>query len=273
MNIFKTTLQAVIKRPFILVLIGGLMLVAAIVNAFIPVMAMVIGIVNMTGGNIFESMLSLLQMLIDPGIIPTLLIMLALLTVLAAVVAGLLLPGFLPVVEDGISEGPKKRGLFEDGLINGFFRFFLMTVKTVLCTAVLALFLMVAAVPAIIVTRVALTTRPDLMIAALFIDFVTVGVLFMCLSFFKVYIYMWYIAASKGGEKPFATGKAAADRQFWGIALNLLVFDIVFAAVIYIIYLSNNQIFRYVSGWAFATAYFTTLVVYLVQTFRDSSQN
>lgn len=273
MNIFKTTVYAVIKRPFILILVGVLMLAAAVVNAFVPVIAMVLGIINMTGGNIFESMLSILQMLFDPGVIPTLLIALAVFTLFSAIAAGLLLPGFLLVVDDGIAEGVKKRGLFEEGLINCFFSFFLMTLKIVLSTVALALFLMVSAVPAIIVTRVALTTRPDLMVAALFIDFVTVGVLFMCLSFFRAYIYMWYIAASKGAEKPFRAGKAVADRQFWSITLNLLVFDLVFAAVIYLIYLSDSQIFRYSSGWAFATVFFTTLAVYLVQTFRDSSQN
>lgn len=272
MNIFTTTAQAVMKRPFILILIGVLMLVAAIVNAVIPVMAIIIGIVNMTGGNIFESMLSVLQMLIDPGIIPTLLILLAVLALLASIAAGLLLPGYLLIVDDGIAGRSKKRGLFTEGLKSYFFRFFFMTVKTALCSAFLAVFLMVAAVPAIIVTRAALATKPDLMIAALFIDFVTVGVFFFCLSFFKAYVYMWYIAASKGETKPFAAGKAAADRQFWSMVLSLPAFDVIFAAVIYLIYLSDSQAFRYVSGWIFTTAFFTTLAVYLVQTYSDSTQ-
>lgn len=273
MNIFRITVRAVMKQPFILVLIAFVMLVAAIVNAFIPLMAMIIGIINMTGGSIFESVLSVLQMLIDPGSLPTLLILLAVWTVLAAIVAGLLLPGYLLVVEDGIIEKKnKKRGLFGEGLKSHFFRFFFMTVKTMLCSAFFALFLMVAAVPAIIVTRAALATKPELMIGALFIDFVTVAVVFLCLSFFRAYVYMWYIAASKGEKKPFKTGKGAADRQFWGIAMRLLAFDMTFITAIYLIYLSDNQIYRYISGWVFTTAFFTTLAVYLVQTYRDSSQ-
>ncbi len=274
MNIFRITVRAVMKQPFILILIAFVMLVAAIVNAFIPLMAMIIGIINMTGGSIFESVLSVLQMLIDPGSLPTLLIFLAAGTVLAAIVAGLLLPGYLLVVEDGIIEKKnKKRGLFGEGLKSHFFRFFFMTVKTMLCSAFFALFLMVAAVPAIIVTRAALATKPELMIGALFIDFITVAVVFLCLSFFRAYVYMWYIAASKGEKKPFKTGKGAADRQFWGIAMRLLAFDMTFITAIYLIYLSDNQIFRYVSGWAFTTAFFTTLAVYLVQTYRDKGDS
>ena len=272
MYILMTTVQAVKKRPFIPILVGVLMLVAAIVNAFIPVMAIIIGIVNMTGGNIFEAILSMLQMMIEPGNIPTLLIILAVFTVLASIVAGLLLPGYLLIVDDAIAKEPKRWGLFAQGLKSYFFRFFLMTLKTVLGAAFLALFLMISSVPAIIVTRAAFSTKPDLLIAALFVDFMTVGVLFFCLTFFKTYVFMWYVAASKGVVKPFAAGKSAANMQFWNMVLNLLVFDVIFAAVIYIIYLSNSQALRYVSGWVFTTAFFTTLSVYLVQTYRDSSQ-
>lgn len=268
MNIFKTTALAVMKQPFILILIGVLMLLAAIVNAVIPVMAMIIGIVNLTGGGIFESVLSVLQMLIDPGILPTLLILLAVVTVLASIAAGLLLPGYLLVVDDGIKKEAKKLGLFKQGLKSYFFRFFLITIKVLLCTVFFAAFLMVASVPAIIVSRAALTTKPDLMIGAVFIDIVTVGVLFMCLSFFRAYVYMWFVAASKGEKKPFVVGKAAADRQFWSMAFCLLAFDLAFAVVLFFIYTSGSQLFRYTAGWAFTTVFFTVLAVYLVNTYR-----
>lgn len=271
MNILAITAQAVVKRPFILILIGALMLAAAIVNVFIPVMAVIIGIVNMTGGSIFDSVLSILQMLIDPGVLTTLLILLAVVTLLTSVLAGLLLPGYLLVVGNGVTKGNKRRGLFIEGLKSSFFRFFIMTVKTVLCTVFLAIFLMVASVPAIIVTKAAFTTKPDLMIGALFVDFVTVGVLYMCLSFFRAYVYMWYVAASKGEKKPFTTGKAIANRQFWSMTLRLLVFDVIFIAVIFTIYLSDSQLFRYAAGWAFTTVFFTTLAVYLVNTYGNYS--
>lgn len=279
MNIFKTTIQAVVKRPFIPILIGSIMLVAAIFNAFIPLMAMIIGIVNMTGGGFFDSILSVLQMLIDAENIPIILISLAMITVIVSVVIGLLLPGFLLIVGDGLEKGKKKKGLFVEGIKRYFFRFLLMALKTSLFTLLLIVFLLVASVPAIIVTRATMTSNPDLLLAAIFMDIVTAGVFFMCLSFFSAYIYMWYVAASKGVKKPFRVGKVVADRGFWEISLSLLIFDIVFAAVIYLIYSSDSQMFRYVSGWIFTTACFTTLAVYLVSTYRkieiregDSSQ-
>lgn len=272
MGIFETVTYAVMKRPFILVLIGILMLLAAVANAFVPVIAMIMGIINMTGGGIFEAVLSVLQMMIDPGIIPVAFLSLAVVTLLASAAVGLLLPGYLLIVDDGLAHGDKKKGLFLAGLKSGFLRFFLITVRTVPITFLLVIFLMVASVPAIVVTKAALTTRPNLLIAAVFVDIVTIGMLFMCLSFFKAYVYLWYIAAARNSPKPFKTGKALADRNFWKLASGLFAFDAVFAGALFAIYLSDSQWFRYAAGWVFTTGFFTTLAVYLVRTYRDCTR-
>ena len=272
MDVIKATARAAVKQPSILVTAGILMLAAAVINVFVPAMAIITGIVSISGANVFDSLLSILQMLLDPGIVPTLLIALAVLSLLAAIAAGLLLPGYISAVDSGLSSGAGKRGLFADGIKRNFFRFFLMTLKTALLTVLAVVFLIISAIPAIVVTRAALTVKPDLMIAALFIDFVTIGAVFFSTAFIKAYIYMWYIAASKGESRPFKAGKAVVDREFWNLAFGLAGFDIVFAAVIYLIYLSESQIFRYVTGWLFTTTFFTVLPVYLVRIYRRGSR-
>ncbi len=270
MNILKTTMQAVVKQPLILIIIGLLMLGVAVFNVFIPLMAMIIGVINMAGGGFFDSILSMVHIMTDPGNIPVILISLAALAVIGSIAVGLLLPGFLLIVGDGIENGERKKGLFTEGIRKYFFRFFCMALITALAFLLLTIFLLIASVPAIIVTRAAMTTKPDLLVAAIFLDIVTIGVFFMCLSFFMIYIYMGYIAASTGAKKPFRTGKAIADSKFWSLVLGLLIFDIVFAIVIYSIYLSDSQALRYVTGWIFATAFFTTLAIYLVRSYKSS---
>lgn len=274
MDIIKTTVHAVTRRPFILLMVAALMLAAVVLNAFVPVLAILIGVVKMTSGGVLESLLSLLQMLIDPGVLPALLIFLGVTTLLVSLLSGLLLPGYLAVVDDTLAKAEHKRktkSIFLEGMKSNFFKFFFMTIKTMVMAVLLTIFLIVASVPAIIATRAALTTKPNLMVGALFIDFVTAGVLFMSSSFFQSYVYMWYMAASKGEKKPFKAGKAVADRRFWSLVLNLFLFGLVFAIIIYIIYLSDNRALRYIAGWAFATAFYTTLAVYLVKTYKDGS--
>lgn len=269
MNIFKVTAKAVVKQPFVLVMIGILMLVGALLNTILPVVPFLIGIINITGGGVIESVVSLLQTIMNPSIIPMVLIAIAIITLLLSVIAGLLLPGYLLTVDNALSGGSRKKGIIRANIKKYFSKFFIMTVKTVLLSVALVLFLMVATVPAIVISRAAFSTNPDIILGALFIDLITVGVLFMAMSFFTAYIYMWYIAAVKGAAKPFKTGKAVADSQFWSMALKLLYFDIVFVAVIFLIYLSDSQAFRYIAGWIFTTLFFTTLVVYLVYSYRS----
>ncbi len=268
----RTTVEAVIKQPFIIITIGIIMLVLAVLNIFIPVMAMVIGIVNMTGGSFIDSVLAVIQMLIEPENVPIILIVSAVLILFVSVVVGLLLPGYLLTVNDGLTKNPKTRHLFLIGIRKYFLKFFLLSVRSTFFTVILGIFVLVSSVPAIVITRVALFSKPNLMLAAVFIDVLTICVHFLGLSFYTIYSYMWYITTLTASERPFMAGKAAADRCFWKIAIGLLIFDVILAAGLFIVYLIDNQVFRYITGWIFTTCYFTTLAVYLVKTFRDSSR-
>ncbi len=96
----KTTVKAIEKHPSVIVVIGVIMLVGAVFNMFIPVMAMVIGIINMTGGDFFDSILALLQMLIDTQNIVVVFAATLSLSLLLSVAVGLLLPGYLLTVND-----------------------------------------------------------------------------------------------------------------------------------------------------------------------------
>jgi len=271
LNVFVATIKAVTKRPFILIFIGILMLAAAVVNSIVPVVALIVGLINMTGGASLDVVVSALQMLLDPVVALTVLVGVAVLTLLISACAGLLLPGYLLTVDDGLSGGAKKQGLFRLGIKRYFFKFFAMTLKTSVITVILGIALLVATLPAIVVTRVALSTKPELLPGAIFIDVVTALVFFLCVSFYKSYVFMWYMAGAYDEKKPFAKAKALADRNFWRLSIDFLLFDLVLAATIYMIYSSDSQLFRYVSGWAFTTLFFTVFSVYLVNTYRKKA--
>lgn len=268
----RTTVYAVIKQPLIVITIGIIMFVLAIFNLFIPIMAMIVGIVNMTGGSVIDSVMAVIQMLIDPQNIPLILIFSAAMIIFLSVLIGLLLPGYLLAVNNALSKDAKPRHVFLYGIRKYFLRFFLISIRSLLFTEILGVFLLISSVPAIVITRVALMSRPNLMSAAVFIDVLTGCVFFLSLSFYKIYTYMWYISALTDTTQPFKAGKAAADRCFWKMAIGLLAFDIILAAGLFVIYLIDIQVLRYIAGWIFTTCYFTTLAVYLMTNFRDSSR-
>jgi hypothetical protein len=272
LDFIKAIAKTITKRPSVPVSVGAVMLAAAVFNTLIPVMAMIVGIINMTGGGFFDSVMSIIQLLIDPGNLPAILTTAAVFALLASVVSGLLLPGFLLAVDDGLATGKKEKGLFARGIKRCFFRFFLMTLGLSFFTVLLGAFLLVAAIPAVIVTKSAVSTNPDLAVVAIFIDLVTLAAFIICLSFYKIYVYMWYIAAAKGEKRPFAAGKAVAGRIFGKAVPQLLGFDVICAVVIYLIYLNESQVLRYALGWVFTTAFFTALAVYLVRLYNTGSE-
>jgi len=247
------------------------MLAAAVINSIIPVVALIVGVINMADGASLDVVVSALQMLMDPGVALTLLVAVALLTLLISAGAGILLPGYLLTVDDGIFGEGRKKGLFGLGIKRYFSKFFFMTLKASLITVIMGVVLLVACVPAIVVTRVALSSKPELMLGAIFIDVVTALVFLMCVSFYKSYVFMWYLASAFGEKKPFAKAKALGNRMFWRLSLGFLLFDLVFGVLIYLIYQSDSQLFRYIIGWAFTTLFFTVFSVYLVNIYRKEA--
>jgi len=266
----KDFVRAVKKYPSLVITIGVILLIAAVFNRFVPVMAMLIGIINITGGNFFDSILAVLQMLTDLQNIPLTLLGVAAVAVLVSTAVGLLLPGYLLAASDGLEKGPKKKGLFRKGIRKYFLRFFHMTIRVVLLAVLLLVFLLVSTVPGIVMTRVALSSSPKLLIVAIFIDIVTVAMCFASLSFFSIYTYMWYLASLVTDNRPFSLGKQLADRRFWKILPVLLLFDIILAGGFLAIFMIGSQLIRYAAGWLFGTAFFTALALYLVKFFKDS---
>ncbi len=268
----RSAVDAVMKQPLIIVIISIVMLILVMFNMFIPVMATVVGIVNMTKGGFFDSVLAVMQILIEPRTVLIVLISLLLFTCIISVVIGLLLPGYLLIVNEGLSKKTTGRRLLTKGIKKYFLKFFLISLKSTLFTTALAVIILVSSVPAIVITRVAFLSRPNLMPVAIFIDLLTVFVIIFCLSFYSTYTYMWYIASLTASKKPFLTGKAIADRCFWKIAMGLLLFDVVFVLGIFAVYMIDIQLLRYIMGWIFTTCFFTTLAVFLMKNFRDSSR-
>ena len=88
----KVMINAVKKYPSLVITPGVVFLIAAVFNRLVPVMAMIIGVVNMTGGDFFDSVLAILQMMTDLQNIPLILIVVAALAILLSVLTGLILP-------------------------------------------------------------------------------------------------------------------------------------------------------------------------------------
>lgn len=269
MNILKTTVRAVSRRPLIIILPAVLLLMFSLLNSYNPILPIITGIASITGGTALESLISVLQLLLAPSMISIVLILFAGTTLLASLFAGLVLSGYFNVVMSALDGQPGKRGEFREGLKRYFSRYFAITLRAVPFMLLLSVFMLVSSVPAIIVTRAVTIDKPELLIAAVFVDILTVAVLFFGFIFSRAYIFFWYPAALKVAKKPFAYGKRLVDGHFWGIVLRILIFDIVFVLFHYINITAGSSILQTLLGWLFNTAFFTILTVYIINAFKE----
>lgn len=269
MNILNITVRAVIRRPFIIILPAVIMLLWLVLNTYNPILPVITGIASITGGTTLDSMVSVIQLLMDPTLIPVILLIFAGTTLLASLFAGLVLSGYFNVIATALDGEPGSRGKFKEGFKGYFIKYFSISLRAVPFMALLAVFMLVSSVPAIIVTRAVAVDKPELLIAAVFVDILTVAVLFFGLIFSRIYIFFWYPAAFKAAKKPFTFGKRVVDRHFWKIVLRILVFDIIFAAFHYIISAAGSSLLQLLLVWLFDTVFFTTFAVYIFSAFKE----
>lgn len=272
MNILNIAVRTAIKRPFIIIFFALIMLACTLVNSINPIVPIAAGLMNVTGSGLFESVVSALQAILDPGVIPVLLLLFIGVALLASLLAGILLPGLMQIVSNALYGREKVAGEYRHAIGKFFTKIFVITLKAFLYAEFFTVFLMIACVPAAVITRAAFTNKPDLMLAAVFVDILTVCVLFFGLMFSRAYIFFWYPAVINGEKRPYLAGKKRADKNFWKLAGRLLVFDIVFAVFQLFIYLIGNAIAQFFIGWIFSMVFFTCLTVFVFDLYQEQDE-
>lgn len=269
MNILKLTVQSASKRPVIFILPAVLALVLSAINCYNPVLPVLLGISGATGGSIFDGVISALQLITDPALIPAVAIFLACAVVILTLLAGVILSGYFHIVRNTLAGNEKSKGDFGAGMGKYLLKVSTITLRAVLFMVLISGVIIVATVPAIIITRAASTTRPELMLAAVFVDFLTAAIVFFGLMFTRIYLFYWYPAAFNDVQKPFRYAKSLVDGHFWQIVLRFLVFDVVFVVFAYLIIITTSTILKLLLGWIFAAVFLTVLSVYVFHSFGE----
>lgn len=267
MNLFKLTLQSAGKRPVVIILPAVLALVLSVINLYNPVLPVMLGVSSATGGSFFDGVISALQLLMDPAIIPVIAIFLAGAVVLVSLLAGILLSGYFHIVGNTLAGVEKTKGDFVAGMKKYLWKMFFVTLRAVFILGTVLLIMIISAVPSIIISRAAATTRPELMLAAVFLDILTAGVVFFGLMFSQIYLFYWYPAVIKDIRKPFRSAKRLVDSCFWQIVARFILFDAAFAVFAYLVIITPSAILKLLLGWIFATAFIVLLVIYIFHSF------
>jgi len=265
---FSLAVYTLVRKPFIILFFGILSLAYLAVNSLNPVLPLLSGLSRITSGNIFDSIISLLQILIEPRIIGMVAVFIFAISFVLAIAGGLLLSGFFNVIYKSLDNLSSTRGQFVSGMKKHFLRISLATFFILFFGLILLVIAAVVSVPAIVITKAVLEGKPDFLLAAVFVDVLTAGVLFLGSMFFRAYMFFWYPAVIEGAKKPFLKSKRMVDRHFWGILARFLVFDLVFAAFSYATSFLDMQILPFFLDWIFGTLFFVTYLTYIFSLYK-----
>ncbi len=223
---------------------------------------------TLSGGDIFQSIVIMLQIVLKVVMNVQGIILLAAFLVAVSICIGIIFSGYFGMVNNALEGKPKERGEFTSGIKRFFFRIFLMSFAFLFLTVVFAVFILVASVPAMVITNAALSGSPELLITAVVIDFITLSVVFLGFMFFRTYMSFWYPAAMTYGAKAFIMGKRTADGYFWGLVSRFIAFDIIFILFQLIIMGISGTIAALIIKWIFYTAFFSVLITYVFAAFK-----
>ncbi len=220
-------IKPVRKRPALLVILGVLTFLYCYIE-YSFIMPIVFGVSILKTGNVLDSIMHLIQIVLGyiPSISPTSIVFILLAIIAVSMIAGLVLSGSLNVLNGALTDAPKEKKLFAKGIQKHYLKVSRVTFLSILYTVLFFIFIVIVAIPSIVITNAAVAEKTELMSVAYILDLITVGILFFGILFFKTYILFWYPAAINYDKKLFERGKRAADSSFWSIVVRFVGFDL-----------------------------------------------
>jgi hypothetical protein len=222
----------IFKRPAILLTFGVLMLGLGIINSYNPVYTFIFGFGGLDFSGILNSIVSFLNLftsfLDSPVAIIKSILIVAGIIVIVSFISAIFLSAAFNIINKTIDGKPQSSGDFREGIKKFYFKIVFIVFRVLFLGILFMLFLMVAAVPAIVITQSWISGKTGLFASAIILDIITVLALFFIVVFFTTYILFWFPAAVNGGEKSFIRGKGVADTAFWEIAKRLIRIVLVF---------------------------------------------
>ncbi|HHV97301.1 MAG TPA: hypothetical protein GXX37_12675 [Clostridiaceae bacterium] len=275
-NIIGNTIGVILKRPFIIIFWGVVTLVTTVIGYLLPIFRIFFELMTISGSNIFESVMSFIQLvygyLTNVRIVFIIAVALLLILFSIAVISAILLSGYLFKLNNAVNKKESQKGEFALGVRQYFNKICFMNFSLLSLGVIVLIVMAIASVPALIITSALVGKGQDMLPQVLFVDVLTVFVLFFGLMFFRIYSLFWYPAVINNKEKPFKEARSITNRYFWRIVLVFTIFDIAYIGFrMLFVNLDNNLLFLFLR-WIFSTIFYAMFTTYIFAAFRKYSK-
>lgn len=268
MNNNFNTIRIIKRRPLVLWSMSLVLLIYLVIDKYNPIMPILLGLGKATGGNVFESLVSFLQLMIDPIILPYVLVAILGVSLIASLILGLFLAGYFNVLNNGISNDKRVKGEFLSGVKTNSLKTIFVTLRIVFLGLLLLLFMAIASVPALVLARITAEGKSGFHISSILIGAITGFVLYFLFMFFRTYFLFWYPATIQKVKKPFLTARKFVNVYFWRISGGFIIYDLVLVASVLALGKIKNGFLIFIARWLFLTIFSVSYCSYIFYTYK-----
>jgi hypothetical protein len=234
-RVFPNAIKAISKRPSMFLLTGAVLLIVASMDYFFPFSGLISVTANLSQGTLLDSLVQVMNIIIDPKVLlPFLLGALGFVTA-ASLVFGFFFSGvFGKLVAYLNGDRNYENSKFSTCLRKHFIRTFMTFWKTGCIMFIFLFALILSAVPAIMITRVASSTSDfSWNIAMYTIDIITIIVLFLAFFHVSMYLTFWFPATIRY-KKAIKAAKIIVNNFFGKLLVSFIIADIFLALGLYV---------------------------------------
>jgi hypothetical protein len=189
--------------------------------------------------------------------------------------------GYMSLLKSAILKGKGDFKAFGNGIKSSFGRSTKGAFLLIIYSEIIAVVLMVSAVPALSTMWSAINGKREMIPLAIFISSISLFAIFFALFFYNAYISFWYPAISLGYNKFITMSKRIIDDMFFGVAAKVFIYMVEFLLItlisILIRHFINNQGTAFFAGMlilegALITLWFLRFTSYTFSAFAELAE-
>lgn len=268
MGALGNTIGAILKRPFIIIFFAIFSLGYSIVDYNVPVLNLIVLLNTFMDGDLYQSLFTIIQWILKIIVTFKGILVITVAVIIISLLIAIVLSGYFSIINNTLDRKTKFKGEFGEGLRKYFIKIWIMSMIGMIITILFILVLMVAGVPALIVTKAAAVGKSGYFLTAVLVDFITVGVAFFGFMFLRIYLIFWFPSVFENDKKAFSKGKRLVDTYFWSIVVKFLLLDILFIIFQILAVNAGNSLAFLPAKWIFNTLFFGFYITYVFSLFK-----
>lgn len=260
MNFFRITLETNIKKPFFIIYLGIVALIASLVNFFVPIEALLRGYFGIVTDSFSETVIYLSKELYRFKTIPYVALIALLVAVIIAVLSALVFSGYFHMLYNSLKGNENKKNDYKIGLKTYFPKLSLIFFEFYISLMGFILAIPLALIPSIIIADRALENGSSSFFNTEFFYLIT-GVILVIMLIIIVSSFVYkFPSIFIFKKKPLDASKVVLSDNYWFVFGMVALFIVFFAMGEYLIFNISNEVITLFASFIFHTAFFAFLI-------------